>query len=626
MEDVSRIALFKHQSPCNRIIEDKNILMEKLLHLAVELICLQTEEHYVILKKYGDLNNHCRRSRSSDTMSGTQSFLMELPSPSLVPEDNPILEATNKIIELLTGEVPVRCQDVTVYFSMEEWKYLERHKDLYKDVLMENQQLFGSAGCFKSYSKRSFEKISETGKSGNCRAEAVLNVTKELIDLLTGESYILVKTSRMVTDEQSSGYASRDPIIETFLHPKLPGRNNDKILEAAHKILKLLAGEVPIRCQDVTVHFSVEEWEYLEAHNDLYKDVIMESQQPLISLDESPPANKPDGYPFTPCHFKDGNENLTDTIQSRAGSRGEWESVNYRESPVSSPGESVPAVPVNPSSPVSNKAEHYDKGKQFMCSECGRCYKGKYALKNHFKLHTGVGLYSCTECHKTFTVKQRLYMHQRTDSNPFVCSQCAKCFVCKTGLGFHMQVDHPQIRYRSPHACYLRCPVCTQDFQTKNDLEDHMKDHPELKSQYTCNECGKYFFYKANLKAHYRVHTGERPFSCLECGKTFVYKSHLVSHQRIHTGEGLTCRYCPMFFVERVRLVEHERTHTGEKPFACSECGRCFRRNYHLILHQRVHTNMWPFQCTLCGVHFTGKSAADRHYKKRRCKVLKGFS
>ncbi|KAM5125840.1 gastrula zinc finger protein XlCGF66.1-like, partial [Mantella aurantiaca] len=111
--------------------EDQSHMTERILNLTLEIIYLLTGEIYTLVK------------------SGDQVTIMVPPPHSLKPERNhvkKILEVTQKMIGVLTGEVPIRCQDVTVYFSMEEWEYLEGHKDLYKDVMMDNQPPLTSPG------------------------------------------------------------------------------------------------------------------------------------------------------------------------------------------------------------------------------------------------------------------------------------------------------------------------------------------------------------------------------------------------------------------------------------------------------------------------------------------------
>ncbi|XP_066443373.1 gastrula zinc finger protein XlCGF66.1-like [Eleutherodactylus coqui] len=127
-----------------------NRITERILNLTLEILYLLTGEDYMVVK---NISENCVTSSSypdvSEGWRRTQSPIMEPPPRSLIPErtnDKKILDLTNKIIELLNGEVPIRCQDVTVHFSMEEWEYLEGHKDLYKDIMMEDHQLLTSPG------------------------------------------------------------------------------------------------------------------------------------------------------------------------------------------------------------------------------------------------------------------------------------------------------------------------------------------------------------------------------------------------------------------------------------------------------------------------------------------------
>ncbi|XP_073522076.1 gastrula zinc finger protein XlCGF66.1-like [Phyllobates terribilis] len=125
---------------------DRDKMVERILHLTLEILFRLTGEDYTLVKKTSSVR--CQ-APVSEGWERPLSPITGPPSHPLIHEDindQKILELAYKMIELLTGEVPIRCQDVAVYFSMEEWEYLEEHKDLYKDIMMEVPQTLISSG------------------------------------------------------------------------------------------------------------------------------------------------------------------------------------------------------------------------------------------------------------------------------------------------------------------------------------------------------------------------------------------------------------------------------------------------------------------------------------------------
>lgn len=60
-------------------------------------------------------------------------------------------------------------------------------------------------------------------------------------------------------------------------------------------------------------------------------------------------------------------------------------------------------------------------------------------------------------------------------------------------------------------------------------------------SRLRCDVCNQLYSRKDNLRAHQRVHNGEKPYKCNECGASFRWLGALRTHQATHKSSTTSC-------------------------------------------------------------------------------------
>ncbi|XP_068112835.1 zinc finger protein 572-like isoform X2 [Hyperolius riggenbachi] len=498
--------------------------------------------------------------------------------------------------------------------------------------------------------------------------ERILNLTLEIICLLTGEVFPPVKSGDWMT------------ILVPPRHLLIPKRKNkQKILKVTSKITELLVGEeeqerlevwkhqenIMIRDQktfkgekkDEDGEDKTEEGQDLEGHNNIYKITMMGNQLPLTSLDGSSNGIQPErstGPLYSqdcpqeddtiPHHYQGKEIRLMKFEEDQAYERSDEQSMVMRtikEEAEEDDEEDDTYVrddeePVEEHDSILTGNEDGKQEESHVDLITGGHYAGNtsgspFMLQDDDAAeHNGVTQYSVGG---NYISEDNVHRDHSTgrETAPSSGEESYEKLRAAT-LDSHLlrhradtATDPSDLEESSWDASHcaadgerFSCPECSKCCKSKAGLYLHQKTHT-LKPPLACSECGKSFICKSKLLRHQRTHTGEKPFLCSTCNKCFSYKYDLKRHLQLHSSEKpFSCSDCGKYFFQKGSLIIHQKSHTGDHPYFCSECGKGFSHKGNFLAHQRIHTGVRPFSCSECGKSFGRKETLLSHQRFHR--------
>ena len=290
--------------------------------------------------------------------------------------------------------------------------------------------------------------------------------------------------------------------------------------------------------------------------------------------------------------------------------------------------------------------------KRFMCDTCGRCFTGRDSLNRHIRgLHKMEKVYKCTVpgCSSAFNFNHSLKLHllKHSGERPHACNICFKTYLTAHHLKVHRLAVHSENKnfvcrfcgkkfsYSTSHKMHemthtkdrpFPCNQCDKSFVNGQALKYHtMAKHSKFGS-FPCDVCHKVYKTEFLMRAHKKRHdiTASTRFMCDVCGGRFMYKSALELHKSVHKdSKDFTCKICGKSFKTYPTLYSHQYVHREDNPYSCATCGKAFKTKERVKAHERRHSGLKPFECTICHRHFPDNGGLQKHLRTVHCSVKK---
>ncbi|XP_051720368.1 zinc finger protein 1035 [Ctenopharyngodon idella] len=265
------------------------------------------------------------------------------------------------------------------------------------------------------------------------------------------------------------------------------------------------------------------------------------------------------------------------------------------------------------SPPSYTKGLTEEKAK-FICRYCRKSFVRQAYYEEHELKHRVVTHHRCDCCGLYFPSAHKCQSHKRKGAcTPLILDPSvqtadhSESTLGKTGVPDMVETTVSNKELRD-------CFVKLMDVYKTNQSPEQMH----------CQVCGKTFRLRAQLKAHLRSHSDEKPFKCDNCGKAFKYTWNLNKHKREQCAQ---------------KIVPREKSSVPDSKipkFKCPICFRIFKYSYNRTRHLREQCLKEymkkgkgkigvKYRCPLCKDVFTMASNRNRHIKQT-CVKLKLYS